>query len=98
MQNILMRQLRRTMGIADDDQLQQVLAELASLAGSAAVSPQATTALKGLGGLLERVNGTYAQQDRDIINTRMAEDLAFYARFEKCMASSGLPMVRGQHL
>jgi hypothetical protein len=37
-------------------------------------------------------------QDRDIINTRMAEDLAFYARFEKCMASSGLPMVRGQHL
>ncbi|RMC93730.1 PAS domain S-box protein, partial [Aquitalea palustris] len=74
MQNILMRQLRRTMGIADDDQLQQVLAELASLAGSAAVSPQATNALKGLGGLLERVNGTYAQQDRDIsLRTRSLE-------------------------
>jgi len=74
MQNILMRQLRRTMGIADDDQLQQVLAELASLAGSAAVSPPAATALKGLASLLERVNGTYAQQDRDIsLRTRSLE-------------------------
>ncbi|WP_199053121.1 response regulator [Aquitalea sp. ASV15] len=74
MQNILMRQLRRTMGIADDGQLQQVLAELSALADSATVSPQAATALKGLGGLLERVNGTYAQQDRDIsLRTRSLE-------------------------
>ncbi|MBV8679519.1 MAG: response regulator [Aquitalea sp.] len=66
MQNILMRQLRRTMGIADAGQLQQLLADFATLADSGQLPPQQAQALKGLAGLLERIDNTYDQQERDI--------------------------------
>jgi hypothetical protein len=37
-------------------------------------------------------------QDRDIIAERMAEDIAFYAVYAKCVAANGLPLARGPEL
>jgi two-component system sensor histidine kinase/response regulator len=65
MHKLLARQTRRLLG-ADDAQLPVVLAELAQLALRADVSPEAARLLGGLGALLERVDGAYAQSDRDL--------------------------------
>ena len=66
MQNTLLRQLRRTMGIADETSLQQVLDGFERLAGLADTDPTIATALRGFTGLLQRVGDSYSQQDRDI--------------------------------
>ena len=66
MQNTLLRQLRRTMGISDEATLQQVLNGFEQLAGQPGTDPAIATALHGFAGLLQRVGDSYAQQDRDI--------------------------------
>ncbi|NWK78657.1 response regulator [Aquitalea sp. LB_tupeE] len=66
MQNTLLRQLRRTMGIADETSLRQVLDGFERLAGRTDIDPAIATALRGFTGLLQRVGDSYTQQDRDI--------------------------------
>ncbi|CAK0772685.1 two-component system, sensor histidine kinase and response regulator [Gammaproteobacteria bacterium] len=74
MHNTLMRQLRRSLGIADGDQLQRFLKELADWVAREALPETLTQGLLGLGGLIERIASTYDQYDRDLaLRTRSLE-------------------------
>ena len=73
MHKLLARQTRRLLG-TDETQLPAVLAELAQLAQRSDMSPAVARLLGGLGALLERVDGAYAQSDRDLdLKTRSLE-------------------------
>jgi PAS domain S-box-containing protein len=65
MHNLLTRQTKRLLGV-DETVLPSVLAELQRIAGQGAMTIEAASVLRGLAGFLERVDGTYAQSDRDI--------------------------------
>lgn len=65
MHKLLARQTKRLLG-TDEAQLACVLDELKRVAGFDGVSPQAARLLTGLEGFLARVDGAYAQSDRDL--------------------------------
>ncbi len=71
---LLQRQLKRLLGVANDEQLGVVLAELATLAARDVVPETVQRVLSGLGGLLEQVDETYQQNDRALeLSTRSLE-------------------------
>lgn len=65
MHKLLARQTRRLFGV-DEARLSAALDELKRLASFDGVSPDAARLLTGLGGFLARVDGAYAQSDRDL--------------------------------
>lgn len=65
MHKLLARQAKRLLGV-DEAQLSAVLAELKRVASLPGVSPEAVGLLTGFGGFLERVDGAYTQNDRDL--------------------------------
>ena len=65
MHKLLSRQLRRLLGV-EDEQVPAVLAELAQLSCAPGVSEPAARLLAGLDGFLKRVVETYEQSDRDL--------------------------------
>ena len=73
MHKLLSRQIKRTLGV-DDAQLSAVLEEIAHVGSRGGLSAQATTVIAGLGGLLQRVDEAYVQNDRDLeLKTRSLE-------------------------
>lgn len=72
MNNALLRQLKRTMGVANSDALAEVLAQAQS--ESAALSPAVRQLLEGLGDFVGRVESSYEQYERDLeLRTRSLE-------------------------
>ena len=70
---LLARQTRRLLG-CEEDQLPQVLDELAKLAAQGSLSPAAARLLGGLDTFLQRVGEAYEHSDRDIdLKTRSLE-------------------------
>lgn len=65
MHKLLARQIRRLLGV-EEDQLPAVLEELQQLARSSAVSERAAHWLAGVSAFLTRVEEAYAQNDRDL--------------------------------
>jgi len=73
MHSLLARQIKRTLGL-DQSQLQEVQDELSLLAQNAALSPSARAVLGGFGQLVQRVDESYLQNDRDLdLKTRSLE-------------------------
>ncbi len=66
MHRLLARQLKRTLGTADEEELQALLGTLSALADQEHTPANAATALRGLGELLQRVDSNYEQSDRDL--------------------------------
>jgi PAS domain S-box-containing protein len=74
MHKTLMRQMRRSLGVEDGDQLQRFLGDLADLAGREGISEVLARNLAGVGELLERMSSAYDQHDRDLaLRTRSLE-------------------------
>ncbi|MGE5469159.1 MAG: response regulator, partial [Bacteroidota bacterium] len=72
MQKALLRQLKRTIGIADEAALAQLLAQLQAASGTA--EPAMAALFNGLGELLGRVDASYDQYERDLqLRTRSLE-------------------------
>ena len=72
MNKALLRQLKRTMGIADEAALAGNLASLRASASGA--DPAVNALLNGFGELLQRVDASYEQYDRDLdLRTRSLE-------------------------
>ena len=72
MHRLLLRQLRRALGVADEDALHALLAEFGKLA--ARVDAHTGQALSGLGDLIARIDAAYVQSDRDLdLRTRSLE-------------------------
>ena len=65
MHKLLARQTKRLLGV-DEAQLAAVLTELKQVASLHGVSPEAVGLLTGLAGFLDRVDGVYTQNDRDL--------------------------------
>jgi PAS domain S-box-containing protein len=71
MQKSLLRQLKRTVGIADEAQLDALLKQIPALATT---NPEIRGLLEGFGALLERVDASYTQYERDLeLRTRSLE-------------------------
>ena len=64
MQKSLLRQLKRSIGIADAGQLETLLAQLPTLAASTPAELRGL--LEGFGSFLERVDESYTQYERDL--------------------------------
>jgi hypothetical protein len=74
MHKALSRQLRRALGIEDESQATAFLADLAELTKDGQVPPHLAKGMAGLKDLVERVDATYAQYDRDLsLRTRSLE-------------------------
>ncbi|MDE2440538.1 MAG: PAS domain-containing protein, partial [Betaproteobacteria bacterium] len=72
MQKLLLRQLKRSLGISDEGELAQLLGCLQSAASTAA--PELQPLLKGFGGLLACIEASYTQYERDLeLRTRSLE-------------------------
>ncbi|HMX68455.1 MAG TPA: PAS domain S-box protein, partial [Accumulibacter sp.] len=72
MHRLLLRQLRRVLGVEDERALHALLAEFDQLA--AQLAPNTARALTGLGDLIARVDAAYGQNDRDLdLRTRSLE-------------------------
>ena len=72
MQKALLRQLKRSLGIADEAHLATLVADLQ--AASASADPALHGVLAGFGDFLERVNTAYEQYERDLeLRTRSLE-------------------------
>lgn len=70
----LQRQLKRGLGIADQDGYARVLAEAGALALQPGVSAELSALLRGLDDFLQRVEASYEQADRDLeLRTRSLE-------------------------
>jgi PAS domain S-box-containing protein len=70
----LHRQLKRTLGLADDEALASLLAKAGAVAGQPGVDPAVAGLLTNFGALLERIDATYDQSDRDLeLRTRSLE-------------------------
>ncbi len=70
----LQRQLKRGLGIADQDGYARVLAEAGALALQPGVSAELAALLRGLDDFLQRVEASYEQADRDLeLRTRSLE-------------------------
>ena len=108
MHSTLARQLRRLWGVTSPEEAQVVCARARELAGNEALDPQLRAALAGLQGLLEKVDASYEQFDRDLhlrtrslelssedliaSNTRLAADLASRTRAIASLQSLVQPM------
>ncbi len=108
MHRTLSRQLRRLWGVAGPEDLAQLLASAREAAGSAALDPQLRAVLGTLDGLLDKVNTSYEQAERDLhlrsrslelssqelieSNTRLADDLASRNRAIAAMRALVPPM------
>ncbi len=106
----LSRQLRRTLGIADPDQLAAALAELGQLGQREGLSPAAAKLLAGLGPFVARVDQAYGDADRDLelrsrslelssaelsnANESLRRDLASRARAQESLRSSANELLR----
>jgi PAS domain S-box-containing protein len=66
MHRILTRQLRRLWGVASPEELSQLLARARDAADDAAHDPQLQVVLRTLDGLLDKVNASYEQGERDL--------------------------------
>jgi two-component system sensor histidine kinase/response regulator len=66
MHQILLRQLKRTWGLSSPQDLVEVCREAAELSGQDGLSAALSTVLATLGGLVERVDSTYDQFERDL--------------------------------
>ncbi len=74
MHKTLMRQLRRTIGVEDGEQLQHLLAGIAGLAAREDIGAELARGLSGFGEMFERISGVYEQFDRDLaLRTRSLE-------------------------
>jgi PAS domain S-box-containing protein len=74
MHRILQRQLKRTLGLADEAALRNLLAAAGALAGQADLDPAVGCLLGNFGEFLKRVEATYEQSDRDLeLRTRSLE-------------------------
>ena len=70
----LHRQLKRTLGLADEEALASLLAKAGAAAGQPGVDPAVAGLLANFGALLERIDATYDQSDRDLeLRTRSLE-------------------------
>jgi PAS domain S-box-containing protein len=76
MHQLLLRQLKRTLGCANAEELPALLAALNELAAGPATPPAAAQALRGIGELLERVDAVYAQHDRDLALSNRSLELS----------------------
>jgi two-component system sensor histidine kinase/response regulator len=108
MHSTLSRQLRRLWGTGTPGQLAALIAEARSAADDAWLSPSLRTVLSSLGPLLDKVNASYEQAERDLRlrtrslelssqeliagNTRLAEDLASRNRAIAAMKALVQPM------
>lgn len=73
MHKLLARQTRRLWGL-DEAQSSTILEELAQLQPGSSLSPEAIKALRGLPALLQQVDDSYSQSDRDLeLKTRSLE-------------------------
>jgi PAS domain S-box-containing protein len=63
---LLARQLKRSLGIGSEEELDALRADLAGLARGAGLSEQTAFALEHLGEFFERINAAYEQGDRDL--------------------------------
>ncbi len=71
---LLQRQLKRLLGVADDEQLATLTAELDALAKRPDLSAAAQRGLSGFGALLAQVNEAYIQSERALeLSTRSLE-------------------------
>ena len=71
---LLARQLKRSLGIGSQEELDALRAELASLAQAPGASERAAFALNHFGEFLARVDAAYEQNDRDLhLSTRSLE-------------------------
>ena len=66
MHKTLIRQLRRSLGVEDGDQLQRLLAAIAGLAARKDIGEDVARGLAGFGEVFERISATYEQHDRDL--------------------------------
>ncbi len=66
MHRILQRQLKRTLGLADEEAFRKMLVAAATLASQADLDPAVACLLENFGELLKRVEATYEQSDRDL--------------------------------
>lgn len=66
MHRILQRQLKRTLGLADEKAFDNLLAAAGTLAIQADLDPAVARLLENFGELLKRVEATYEQSDRDL--------------------------------
>ena len=66
MHRILQRQLKRTLGLADEEAFGNLLAAAATLATQADLDPGVACLLENFGEFLKRVEATYEQSDRDL--------------------------------
>ena len=74
----LQRQLKRTLGLADPQELESLLAAAAAVVDNVAdtpgIDPRVVALLRNFGALVERVDATYDQSDRDLdLRTRSLE-------------------------
>ncbi|MCX7177676.1 MAG: PAS domain S-box protein, partial [Proteobacteria bacterium] len=74
MHKVLMRQLRRLLGVENDTQLGDFLVRSAAVAELPGTDPGVAKGLAGLGNLLDRIDAAYVQYDRDLeLRTRSLE-------------------------
>lgn len=74
MHKSLLRQLKRCTGLADPDSFGAVIEEAAQLSSQSGLSPALSGLLGSLGDLLERIDASYEQSDRDLaLRTRSLE-------------------------
>jgi PAS domain S-box-containing protein len=70
----LQRQLKRTLGLADEAALSSLLEKMGAAATQPDVDPEVAALLANFGALLERIDATYEQSDRDLdLRTRSLE-------------------------
>ncbi len=73
---LLLRQLRRTLGVADQEECDSLLAELLELGARRDTPPRLAVALAGLEGLFQAVSTAYAQSERDLTLRTRSLDLS----------------------
>ena len=74
MHRILQRQLKRSLGLLDEDAFRDLLEAASTLASRADIAPAVATLLESFGEFVKRVDATYQQADRDLeLRTRSLE-------------------------
>ncbi|QWT45184.1 hybrid sensor histidine kinase/response regulator [Azospira inquinata] len=73
---LLLRQLRRTLGVADEEECRSLLAELLELGARRDTPPRLAVAMAGLEGLFQAVSTAYAQSERDLTLRTRSLDLS----------------------
>ena len=74
MHRSLQRQLKRTLGLSDENGLPALLDAARSTAAQPGLDPAVAALLENFGSLLDRVVATYEQSDRDLdLRTRSLE-------------------------